>query len=253
MSWKICTSSLQGTSHAASGLPCQDSNKCKRIQARFGEYIILVASDGCGSAKYAEIGSKIVVSEVTDCLGYWLKSSVVIPDLAELIALAFGHAHKCLIHKADTLLVTPNELAATCMCVVIGPDRFAAAQIGDGVIIVHSNGVCGCLFWPIQEYANVTHTLTGRDWRANTQTINAFSDCNMPDGWFLATDGIQAISCDYEKRVPISGFVSVLIEKFRRISNPTKESMQKVLEALLMSNRVSSAVSDDKTIILAFR
>ncbi len=253
MSWRICTSSLQGTSHFASGMPCQDSNKYKEVQAKSGNYIILVASDGCGSAKHADTGSDIVVSEVVDCLSYWIQNSVIIPDLSELIVYAFGSANQCLAKAAGKLTIPVNELAATCMCMVIGPDRYAAAQIGDGVIIGVSKGICGCLFWPNQEYANVTNALTGKDWRYNTQTVEIHSGHNMPDGWFLATDGIQAISCDYQKRVPVSGFISVLIEKFRRLSDSNTESMQTALEAFLKSERVNAAVSDDKTVILAFR
>lgn len=253
MNWRICSSSLQGTSHVASGLPCQDANRQKTVESRLGNYTILVASDGCGSAKHADIGSDIVASEVVDCIGYWIKKSEVIPDLSELIVFALGHAHQCLARAASRLSVTANELAATCICLVIGPDSYAAAQIGDGVIIAHSNGVCGCLFWPSQEYANVTHALTGADWWQNIQTINISTASNMPDGWFMATDGIQAISCDYEKKVPVSGFASVLINKFRQLADSTPEVMQTALEKLLQSQRVSSAVSDDKTIILAFR
>jgi len=253
VTWKICASSLKGTNHDASELPCQDSNKHKRIQGRLGDYIILVASDGCGTAKHSDIGSDIVTAEVTDCLAYWLQNSIVIPDLSELIVYAFGHANQCLHKAAGRLSISADDLAATCICLVIGPDSYAAAQIGDGIIVGLFNGICGCVFWPNQEYANVTHALTGRYWRYNTQTINIISGSTMPDGWFLATDGIQAISCDYEKKVPGSGFVSVLIEKFRRVSDPTGQSLDKALEALLRSERVNSVVSDDKTVILAFR
>jgi hypothetical protein len=213
----------------------------------------LVASDGCGTAKHADIGSDTVVSEVIACISYWIQNSVSIPDLSELIVYAFGHANQCLAKTAGRHSISVNDLAATCMCLVIGPDRYAAAQIGDGVIIGLSQGVCGCLFWPNQEYANVTNALTGKDWRYNTQTVAINSGHNMPDGWFLATDGIQAISCDYQKRVPVSGFISVLIEKFRRVADSDTESIQTALEALLRSERVNSAVSDDKTVILAFR
>ena len=253
MDWQICGSSTQGTTHIASGLPCQDSNKHKSIHTKLGNYMILVASDGCGTAKHSNIGSSIITSEVTDCIEYWLQRSVIAPDLSDLITLSFGHANQCLAKSAAKLSVSVSELAATCICLVVGPDRFAAAQIGDGIIIGLSNSICGCLFWPKQEYANVTHSLTGRDWRGNTQTLDVALSSNIPDSWFLATDGIQAISCDYEKKVPISGFVSVLLDKFRALSRSNGENMQKALDLFLKSERVNLAVSDDKTIILAFR
>ena len=253
MNWRTCGSSCLGATHGACGLPCQDSNKHRSVHTRFGDYIILVVSDGCGTAKHSDIGSEIITSEVTSCISSCLQRSSVIPNLSDLIVHSLGHANQCLAKAATRLAISVNELAATCICLVVGPDRYAAAQIGDGIIVGLSNNVSGCLFWPSQEYANVTHSLTGRDWRSNTQTLDSSLTCTIPDSWFLATDGIQAIACDYEKKVPVSGFVSVLLDKFKRLSYLSEQDMQLALDTFLQSERVNSAVSDDKTVVLAFR
>ena len=253
MNWTICASSLQGKNHIASGFPCQDSNRHRTITTRLGEYNILVVSDGCGTATHSNIGAELITAEVADCLSFWLQNATTIPDLSELLLFSFGHAHQCLKKAAERLSVSINELAATCICLIIGPDRYAAAQIGDGIIVGIRNRISGCVFWPNQEYANVTHALTGREWPINTQTLNITSGTNIPDGWLLATDGIQAISCDYEKRVPVPGFAPALIDKLRLISNSSCKDAQSALEALLDSERVNAAVSDDKTIAVAFK
>lgn len=253
MDWQTCGSSFFGTTHAACGLPCQDSNKHMSINTRFGDYIILVASDGCGTAKHSDIGSRIVTTEVSDCISNCLQHSSFIPSLSDLIVHSLGHANQCLAGVATSLSISINDLAATCICLVVGPDRFAAAQIGDGIIIGLSNNVAGCLFWPMQEYANVTHSLTSSNWLSHTQTLASPLPSIVPDSWFLATDGIQAIACDYEKKAPVSGFVSVLLHKFKGLSHLPARDMQLALDTFLQSERVSLAVSDDKTVILAFR
>lgn len=253
MSWTICASSVQGTSHAASGSPCQDSYQYRNVCTRLGGYMVLVASDGCGTARHADIGANIVTLEVAECIDYWLQKSVIFPNLSELLAFSLGHAHQCLVKTANRLSTPVGDLAATCICLVVGPDRLVAAQIGDGTIIGISKNVCGCLFWPDQEYANVTHVLTSKDWRKNMQILEINPCLNIPDGWLLATDGIQAISCDYEKKIPVSGFVSVLIDKLRALSQSSTEGAQSALDSFLKSERVNSAVTDDKTLIAAFR
>lgn len=253
MNWRTCGSSFLGVTHVACGLPCQDSNKHKSVHTRFGDYLILVVSDGCGTAKHSDIGSNIVTSEVTNCIGSCLQRSTIIPSLSDLIVHSLGHANQCLAKAAIRLAISANDLAATCICLVVGPDRYAAAQIGDGIIVGLSNSVTGCLFWPSQEYANVTHSLTGRDWRENTQILDSSFTSTIPDSWFLATDGIQAIACDYEKKVPVAGFVSVLLDKFKRLSHLPEQDMQLALDTFLQSERVNSTVSDDKTVLLAFR
>ena len=253
MNWRTCGSSFLGATHVVCGVPCQDSNKHRSVHTRFGDYIIIVVSDGCGTAKHSDIGSDIITFEVTSCISCCLQRSSIISNLSDLIVHSLGHANQCLARAATRLAISVNELAATCICLVVGPDRYAAAQIGDGIIVGLSNNVSGCLFWPSQEYANVTHSLTGRDWRSNTQTLDSSLTCTIPDSWFLATDGIQAIACDYEKKVPVSGFVSVLLDKFKRLSHLSEQDMQLALDTFLLSERVNSAVSDDKTVVLAFR
>jgi serine/threonine protein phosphatase PrpC len=253
VSWQIYSASFKGTSHIESGLPCQDSNSFNSISTRWGDYSVVVISDGCGTSKHSDIGSAIVTTEVLECLEFWLRKGSILPDLSELIKFAFGHAHQCLNKAAISLSIPVHDLAATCICLVVGPDRFAAAQIGDGVVIGSANGVCGCLFWQNQEYANVTDSLTANNWIKKIQTLCITPTNTVPDSWFLATDGIQAISCDYQCKVPFSGFVPVLMDKFRELSLRPEISMQSALESFLLSDRVASSVNDDTTIVLAFR
>jgi hypothetical protein len=253
VNWHIYASSIEGSSHLSKNLSCQDANQCRRVLTPWGEYAIIVVSDGCGTAKHADLGAKIVTTETLECLEAWLISPILTPDLSDLIEYSLGHAHQCLIRAAEHLSVSAEELAATCICLVIGPDRYAAAQIGDGVIVRCSSGICGCLFWQKQEYANVTHSLTAKDWRDNMQIAGQTGSNLLPDSWFIATDGIQAISCDNKTKTPSSGFVPLLIDKFRSLSHLSEDRIQKSLEAFLRSEKVSSSVSDDKTIAIAFR
>jgi len=245
--------STVGVSHLSKDIPCQDSSKATQVVTPKGEHIILVASDGCGSAQYSEVGSNLIVSEVTECIAYWIQRSQAPHNLLDIIVFALGHAHQKLAQKASDKRIPINELAATCMCLVAGSKGFAAAQIGDGVIIGGTEDVFGCLFWPSQEYANVTDSLTDKRWYQHLQVTAHQSNNMQPNSWFLATDGIQAICCDYQKRTPHVGFVSAIISKFRNIDCESEQVMVESLDKFLRSEKINSAVSDDKTIVLACR
>ena len=253
MSWKVYAKSVEGTSHIASGIPCQDSVKTIRLSTTKGDFLILIAADGCGSSKHSDVGSELVTSEVSGCLAYWVGKSENMSNLSDLIIFAFGHANQMLSRKAKELSIPIRELASTCLCSVIGPNTFAAAQIGDGVIVRQNNGVSGCLFWPNQEYSNVTHTLIDKDWYCKTQVYNSSWFDDLADCWFMATDGIQDIACDSKNRIPHPGFVSVLFDKFAATQIQGDEVTGDSLDSFLRSKRINAVVNDDKTIVLACR
>ena len=56
--WTVVGCSVIGNSHISMGLPCQDNNKYAYIRNGWG---ICITSDGAGSAKHSDIGSRIVV------------------------------------------------------------------------------------------------------------------------------------------------------------------------------------------------
>lgn len=253
MSWKLCATSVEGTAHSSRGISCQDSSKAFRISTSKGSYFVLIAADGCGSSLHSDIGSELVSTEVSDCLSYWISRADATPILSELIIFAFGHASQMLSRKADELSISVRDLASTCLCVVIGPSSYAAAQIGDGVIVRRANGVAGCMFWPSQEYANVTHTLSDQNWMYKVQAYDSLLHDDSASGWFLATDGIQNIACDSTRKIPHVGFVSALIDKFASIPVTMEDFLQNALKQFLSSDRVGTAVSDDMTIVLACR
>jgi hypothetical protein len=251
MEWTFSHVSTVGSSHLSNDIPCQDTSIATRVITHKGEYIILAASDGCGTAKYSDLGSQLIISELTECLAYWIARPKLLPSLLDIIDFAFGHVHKKLVSKASLENISISQLAATCLCIVIGPGEFAAAQIGDGVIVGATNDVYGCLFWPSQEYANVTHSLTDKEWYKHVQKVSHHSNLALPNAWFLATDGIQSISCDYQKRVPHVGFVSGLIRRLRSLPSESETLMTESLDKFFRSDKINTAVSDDKTVVLA--
>lgn len=62
--WRVAAASAIGTSHVASGAKCQDANGVGVFDVAGEHILILVVSDGAGSAKHSDIGAQWAVSTV---------------------------------------------------------------------------------------------------------------------------------------------------------------------------------------------
>ncbi|MCE4351913.1 protein phosphatase 2C domain-containing protein, partial [Xanthomonas hortorum pv. cynarae] len=64
--WRVVAASSIGTPHIKFGTDCQDAYE----QEFFPEHgtVLLVASDGAGSASQSETGAKLATSEIRDCV-----------------------------------------------------------------------------------------------------------------------------------------------------------------------------------------
>ena len=56
--WKTIHQSVQGTSHCAGGVPCQDSSAVRQIELGGETLLVLACSDGAGSAELSHLGSQ---------------------------------------------------------------------------------------------------------------------------------------------------------------------------------------------------
>lgn len=114
-----------GPGHIRENLPNQDSFFVKN----FGSYSLLVVSDGMGSKKHADIGSKATCKAVYKALAHYVYTqrrhhkknrnlfSMIREEWLKLIAL-----------------YNPKDCSATCLFVLHSKRRCLAAMLGDGLI-----------------------------------------------------------------------------------------------------------------------
>lgn len=118
-----------GPGHIRTNLPNQDSFFVKN----FGSYSLLVVSDGMGSKKYADIGSKATCMAVYKTLRYYVyigkkhrKKNI---NIIEMI-------------KSEWLKLispyNPKDCSATCLFVLRSKKKCIAAMLGDGLIYLKS-------------------------------------------------------------------------------------------------------------------
>jgi hypothetical protein len=158
-------------------------------------------------------------------------------------------ARKKILADAENRGCETRELATTLCAAVITPTRSFFFQIGDGAIILKSNGVYGVAFWPQSgEYANSTNFLTANEFEKLLEfqaTASCFSDIA------LMTDGLERLALRFDLRTPHVPFFEPLFRALRNSDDLNRLSDD--LRRFLASDPVQSRSDDDKTLILASR
>jgi hypothetical protein len=254
--WVVAAASVRGRGHEQTGAPCQDSSTI--LLSPNGKWVALVASDGAGTAKFSDQGSKLVVDEIAKCLirlsedcdrrmpGAWVSDRVIrdIVSVRERLRDLAG---------SDNI----SDYHCTLSAALLGPSGGLTIHLGDGAIFGGAAGtnrgevidLANDHFVSVPqngEYANETVFLTERDWVKNIR-IHPLS---AVDWVMLGTDGGMALAMLGESQ-PKSGFVVPVIRAVLKESD--LESRCKALVRILDDRQADRLTNDDKTLIVAIR
>lgn len=238
--WKLVYGSVQGTSHVASGKPCQD------YCAGSSEDRALVAacSDGAGSAELSHMGSRAAVLRFIE-----EASSVTEAPDRQAVESWVSKARDRVFDEADAQGVPPRQLACTLLAAIVGEDWAAFVQIGDGIIVFDGDSGYQLAFWPDNgEYANTTRFLTQADFREHLRIEIVERRINE---LALLTDGLQMLALDVAGAKVHDRFFAPLFRTVR--AGPDEEALTASLLAFMDSKRVNERTDDDKTLLLATR
>lgn len=248
MEWRWAAARATGRSHLRSGLPCQD---------RFGLQIlpngVLIAAlaDGAGSAVHGEAGAATAVTTVLSYLHQSLTRET--SDFKALIQEAVEEARQAVIAVAEGEQHDPRQYASTLLALALAPESGAAAQIGDGVIIVKPD----CedwtwLLWPQRgEYTNTTFFLT--DPHAN-QYLEVESFPGRITDIALMSDGLECLALHYADQTVHQPFCNGMFQPLLIAENCGEiKSLSDALTRYLASEPISSRTDDDVSIVMATR
>jgi hypothetical protein len=245
MTWFALGESRTGTSHRARNIQCQDAFRFHTFGS-MGEWLVIVAADGAGSASHSEIGA------TSACDGFVRGVEVLEPDklfTRDGMTALFTHVRATLLAEAERLNVRPRELACTALLAVVGRTSAAFAQLGDGAIVIGQGQHHRVVFWPEPaEYANATDFLTD-DRFADLIRFETVTDPIVEVAAF--TDGLQRLALDFTARAAYPAFFRPLFNELRTAADP--ESLAEPFRQFLDSDRVNERTDDDKTLVLAVR
>jgi hypothetical protein len=245
MGWTALGESVTGTSHRARNVPCQDSFRFRAFGST-GEWLVIAAADGAGSASHSETGATLACDEFVRLVEALEPDKLFTRD--GMTAL-FAEVRNALFAEAERVNVRPRELACTALLAVVGPASAAFAQLGDGAIVLGQGQDYRVAFWPEPaEYANATDFLTD-DSFGDLIRFETVTDSIAELAAF--TDGLQRLALDFAARTAYPGFFRPLFSELRAAANP--ESLVEPLRSFLDSDRVNERTDDDKTLVLAVR
>jgi hypothetical protein len=244
--WAAVGASRPGTSHLKRNLPCQDA--CVASVLPNGTLVVAVA-DGAGSASHGGEGAHIATRAVSD---YLLEALARYPDapMPLLLTESFEYARSKIQNEASrTERAEIGSFATTLLVAVAARDWFAAAQRGDGAIVVRAES--GLLYTaaPPQTggYANQTYFLTDRV----GGTMFDYEILPPARSFALLTDGLTPLAIIDKDNGPHPAFFEPFEQFALNARDPAVASEQ--LGEFLMSERVCSRTDDDKTLFVAVR
>ena len=247
--WQLIGARATGTSHVATGAPCQDREGFRVVDdADGGEAAIAIVCDGAGSAVLSDIGAEIVCEAFrANAAGFvcqrgttaLTRDDVVgwMEDIQERIA-ARAHAENA----------TPRDFACTLLFLAASERKTVCAQVGDGAIVLNDGEGLEVALWPENgEYANQTFFVSQSDAREHLQ----FASFGPVRDFVIFSDGLQHLALNESERRPYAGFFQPLLDTVRGADELDRTKEQ--LEAFLSSDRVNGKTDDDKSIVIGCR
>jgi hypothetical protein len=256
--WRVAHTSVIGTSHEKTGLPCQDAGCCRVVSDPEGRYVLLAAAcDGAGSASRSLDGATLTTGRFLREFTEVTSHSGLCGITKEFVEDWLSRVRSEIRDLADTHDLSPREFACTILGVVVGPDRAAFFQIGDGAIVVSNRAEpddYGWIFWPQHgEFANQTNFIT----QDNALEVLEFEiEERCVDEIAVFTDGIERLVLDLQEKTAHAPFFRPLfgwLAKTDPVGAGKEIPPSEVLSRYLGSRQINDRTDDDKTLILASR
>jgi hypothetical protein len=257
--WLIGKAAVQGVSHLAAGVPCQDY--CEVETSPDGRWLVAAISDGAGSAAKAAEGAQIVAQSIVrgligevarlerDGPGLWLKDRV----------------YSILLDTRERLRRTGDDIRdyhCTLVGTFIGPTGGILFHVGDGAAIASRIKLVARAQAQVQElqlwndvvfsepengeYANETFFITQDDWikhlRGNILSPGV-------DIVALMTDGAMPFAI--QQGQPNAPFMDPLIGQMLRAGDAAERDA--ILQKYLSLPKANEVTNDDKTLMIAIR
>jgi hypothetical protein len=251
--WRVVSASVAGTSHLERNTECQDTHECLEIPSGDESVLVVIASDGAGSAEKSLAGAEIACQLFVQEIKTLLTEGGNLEDLTEEFGRELiAHIQTKIAAYAEGDNLTSRDYACTLLAAVIGKEAAVFYQIGDGALVYatgfEANRFCFGIEPRRSEYVNVTNFVTDHD---APQMLQFNIIDKQIDDVAIFTDGLQQLAIDFQDMVPHAPFFTPMLAPLRN-GNAGAELKQKLSE-FLASQAVNKRTDDDKTLILASR
>lgn len=253
--WRLAAASAVGTSHMATGLPCQDSLAHAVIETLDDTVLVAVVCDGAGSAAHSDVGSWLAAKTFIECIEVFLSDGGELAALnRSVVAGWMAQVRAALEATAKDSGHAARDYACTLLAALAGSTMTAFVQVGDGAIVVSHGEEDGWsyVFWPQHgEYANTTNFVVA----PNVEDVMDFELApRRIDEFAIFSDGIEKLVLHDATRTVHDSFFRNMFPPVRKLGAPGLDAeLSKGLERYLSSPVICERTDDDKTLVLASR
>jgi hypothetical protein len=251
--WRYVQACSRGTSHFTNNSPCQDRALSKTIADVDGREVFLgTVADGAGSACLSELGAEKATSLIMKNFEEFFKNGGVLTELLQnTVELWINQISDQIGELASNEGVNIREYACTLLAVAVTPREGLFLQIGDGAIVIGSQGNYSPIFWPMNgEYANSTYFVTDASSIRQLQ-FKIIDNQNIEDV-ALMSDGLQGLALHFATKTAHNPFFQPMFTRLMEENNSgLSEVLSGSLEIFLDSESVCNRTDDDKTLILS--
>lgn len=253
--WRLAAACAVGTSHEATGLPCQDSLAHAVIEATEETVLVAVVSDGAGSAAHSDVGSWLATKTFIECVEVYFADGGELSALDRSIACSWiAEVRSALEATAKGSGHSARDYACTLLAVLAGVASTVFVQVGDGAIVVSHGEEDGWsyVFWPQHgEYANTTNFVIA----PNVEEILDFELApRRIDEFAVFSDGIEKLVLHDATRTVHDSFFRKMFPPVRKLEAAGLDAdLSEGLKRYLSSALICERTDDDKTLVLASR
>ena len=248
--------SAVGTSHLATGLPCQDCHFHLTLNDAEGHPVaILVLSDGAGSAAQAETGARLACHTFARLVADYISGGGKVESIGRDLAARWiaGVIYRLSLKSRDDEL-QPRDYACTLLAVICGERATVFLQIGDGAIVISDGWTTTWrhVFWPqLGEFVNTTNFVTSGD----ALEVMEFHVTREPVAEIaLFSDGLENLVLHKANKSVHAPFFDSMFPSVRRSTAEGEDrELSRALAMYLSTAPVNERTDDDKTLILATR
>ncbi|HEY5211945.1 MAG TPA: PP2C family serine/threonine-protein phosphatase [Acidobacteriaceae bacterium] len=249
--WTWAVACRRGVSHEKANVRLQDAFKCF-IASAPSNPIVIVVSDGAGTAPFGGEGASLICRALTVCTRQYFSAVDTLPT-DDLLASWLKDARELVNVAASRRNVDSRDFAATLIFLISSGAESVVLHVGDGCAVLRDEETSSWIapVWPFHgEYASTTAFVTDdpspevcivRHLRPIT-AISVFSD------------GLERLALDLRARRPFAPFFDSIIAPVAGSDTIGKDGdLSGKLNSFLGSDSVNSRSDDDKTLILAVR
>jgi len=253
--WSWVGACSTGTSHLRAGTGCDDAGACVEVLTPNGPTLLVVVSDGAGSAQLSSVGSRIVARTFCRAALAFVSRGGRAREVGPGVAAEWLDDMRDRIDQvARRLAEGRRSFAATLVGCVIQQDGAAVVHVGDGACAIRLAGgrEWHVPSWPAQgEYAATTFFVTDDP---EPRTVVASIDGEVEE-LAVFTDGLERLALDFTLGNAFGPFFESMFPALRK-AGPGRGRQRQLsvdLRAFLDGPVVTDRTDDDKTLLMARR